>query len=348
MDASVDGCGITQDVGEPRVWGWEQANPACSPGWRQRWPLQLSQFNPDVVVVLLGTDDAFDRRIDGQEIMFDSPEGDDLTRNELQEAVTVLSEAEPTSCCSRRRTTSSGGPVGCASTGRRTTGPGSIAGTTACAVATRNSASATIVDLNQFLDPDGKWSEPLQGVTVHTYDKMHLSPEGADLVANWLAPQVVHLARGPVPTGTRPLARRGGPRRLSAQSRFRRSPVADVLAPYAVVELSDQAVLLGSHVCVRDLAATEPLVHLHERGVELLRGPLQLLLRGQPPDGRRLLDAALRPGRSVVFLVDLPLRSGAAGNDLFCPHVLVGGLVHGHPCQFDPLDETLLALRRVQ
>jgi hypothetical protein len=50
------------------------------------------------------------------------------------------------------------------------------------------------------LDPDGKWSETVQGVKLHTYDKMHLSPERADLVASWLAPQVVHLARAPVPT----------------------------------------------------------------------------------------------------------------------------------------------------
>ena len=68
------------------------------------------------------------------------------------------------------------------------------------AVATRNPATTTIVDLNRFLDPGGTWSETLQGIEVHTYDKMHLSPEGADLVANWLAPQVVHLARAPVPT----------------------------------------------------------------------------------------------------------------------------------------------------
>ena len=68
------------------------------------------------------------------------------------------------------------------------------------AVATRNPATATIVDLNRFLDPEGKWSDTLDGVKVHTDDKMHLSPEGADLVANWLAPQVLRLARAPVPT----------------------------------------------------------------------------------------------------------------------------------------------------
>ena len=89
-DAAVDGCGVTQDVGEQRVWRWESKGPACSPGWRQRWPLQLGQFDPDVVVALLGTDDTFDRRIDGHEIAFDSPEGDELTRSELQGAISIL------------------------------------------------------------------------------------------------------------------------------------------------------------------------------------------------------------------------------------------------------------------
>jgi SGNH domain (fused to AT3 domains) len=89
-DAAVDGCGIVQDVGEQRVWRWSSAPPGCSPGWRQRWPLQVGQFNPDVVVVLLGTDDTLDRRIGGREIAFDSPEGDELTRNELQEAISIL------------------------------------------------------------------------------------------------------------------------------------------------------------------------------------------------------------------------------------------------------------------
>jgi hypothetical protein len=79
-NAAVDGCGITRDVGEQHVWGWQPPRPACSPGWRERWPLQLSQFNPDVVVMLLGTDDEFERRMNGQEVDFDSPEGDQLTR----------------------------------------------------------------------------------------------------------------------------------------------------------------------------------------------------------------------------------------------------------------------------
>jgi lysophospholipase L1-like esterase len=58
----------------------------------------------------------------------------------------------------------------------------------------------TIADLNHFLGPEGKWADVVNGVKVHSYDKMHLSPEGADLVAGWLAPELVRLARAPAPT----------------------------------------------------------------------------------------------------------------------------------------------------
>jgi peptidoglycan/LPS O-acetylase OafA/YrhL/lysophospholipase L1-like esterase len=200
-NASVDGCGITQDVGERRVWGWEAANPECSPGWRQRWPLQVGQFNPDVVMVLLGTDDTFDRRIDGREITFDSPDGDDLTRNELQEAVAILSG-------SGARVVLLTTPYNVLGWPRRVRVDRSTYNSawvdrwnsSLRAVATRNPSTTTLVDLNHFLGPEGKWADTVDGVKVHTYDKMHLSPKGADLVAGWLAPQVVRLARAPVPT----------------------------------------------------------------------------------------------------------------------------------------------------
>ena len=197
-DAAVDGCGIVQDVGEQRVWHWSSAPPGCSPGWRERWPLQVDQFNPDVVVVLLGTDDTLDRRIGGREITFDSTEGDELTRSELQEAVSILashgahvvalttpySPPEPT-----------GARIGIPE--RSSYNPRWIDrwNEDLRAVATRNASSVTITDLNRFLAPDGGWTGTVNGVSVRGPDKTHLSPEGADMVATWLAPQLVRLAR---------------------------------------------------------------------------------------------------------------------------------------------------------
>jgi peptidoglycan/LPS O-acetylase OafA/YrhL/lysophospholipase L1-like esterase len=200
-NAAVDGCGITQDVGEQRVWGWQPARPACSPGWRQRWPLQVQQFDPDVVVVLLGTDDAFDRRINGQEIDFDTPAGDQLTRSELQEAFGALSAG--------------GARVVVLTTPYSVIGwPRQIRLDRSAynaawidrwnedlrAVATKNPGKVSILDLNHLLCPDGAWTATVNGVQVRAVDKMHLSDAGADLVAGWLAPQLVRLARAPVPT----------------------------------------------------------------------------------------------------------------------------------------------------
>src|SRR6266487_821947 len=90
------------------------------------------------------------------------------------------------------------------------------------------------------------------------------------------------------PRRTRPLAGPSGsppasPPADRSESLPQEAPVADVLAAHAVVEGLDQRVLLGSHLRVGDLATTEPLVHLHQRGVEVLRGQVQLLLRALPP-----------------------------------------------------------------
>lgn len=68
------------------------------------------------------------------------------------------------------------------------------------AVATRNPGTTSIIDFNKFLCPEGKWTDSINGLTVRRFDKTHLSDEGADLAASWLAPQLVHLARAPVPT----------------------------------------------------------------------------------------------------------------------------------------------------
>jgi peptidoglycan/LPS O-acetylase OafA/YrhL/lysophospholipase L1-like esterase len=200
-NAAVDGCGITQDVGEQRVWGWQPPRKECIPGWRERWPLQLSQFNPDVVVMLLGTDDAFDRRVNGQEITFDSPAGDQLTRNELQEAITMLSAGGARVVALTAPYHVIGWPRQ-VRLDRSSYNPVWVNrwNDNLRAVATHNPTTTTIIDFNRFLCPEGKWTDNINGVNVRRLDKMHLSDEGADMAASWLAPQLVRLARAPVPT----------------------------------------------------------------------------------------------------------------------------------------------------
>jgi lysophospholipase L1-like esterase len=150
------------------------------------------------VVVLLGTDDTLDRRIGGRVITFDSPEGDELTRNELQEAISILASHGAhvlalTTPYSPPEVT--GARIGMPE--RSSYNPRWIDrwNEDLRAVATRNASSVSIIDLNRFLAPDGGWTGTVNGVNARGPDKTHLSPEGADMVATWLAPQLVRLAR---------------------------------------------------------------------------------------------------------------------------------------------------------
>ena len=67
-------------------------------------------------------------------------------------------------------------------------------------VAAANPGKVTVLDLNKFLDPDGHWTDSVDGVTVRISDRMHLSAAGADLAARDLVPQILASLRRPTPT----------------------------------------------------------------------------------------------------------------------------------------------------
>jgi hypothetical protein len=51
-----------------------------------------------------------------------------------------------------------------------------------------------IVDLNRYVCPEGEDAVAIDGVGLRE-DGAHFTPEGADLVARWLAPQIIATAR---------------------------------------------------------------------------------------------------------------------------------------------------------
>jgi peptidoglycan/LPS O-acetylase OafA/YrhL len=193
-DASVPGCGLATDVGERWFGQWQGIDARCVPGWRERWPQQVAEFDPDIVVTLFGAQDAFDRRVDGREVPFDGPAGEALAERDLQQAVTSLS--------------SSGAHVVlltapyyrlcCPMTIDLHRSPMNEAWITRynelqAAVARRNPTRAAVMDLNRYLGPEGTWTDTVAGVKVRSFDRSHLSDAGADLTAQWLVPQLLAL-----------------------------------------------------------------------------------------------------------------------------------------------------------
>jgi peptidoglycan/LPS O-acetylase OafA/YrhL/lysophospholipase L1-like esterase len=195
-DGSVPGCGLATDVGERWFGQWQGLDARCVPGWRERWPSQVEQFDPDVVITLFGAQDAFDRRVDGAELAFDTPPGAALAERDLQAAVTALSSsgaqvvlltAPYYRLCCPMKIDEPRSPMNEAWITRYNERQ--------LEVARRNPTRARLVDLNQYLGPEGTWTDTVGAVKVRSFDRSHLSEEGADLVASWLVPQLLELAR---------------------------------------------------------------------------------------------------------------------------------------------------------
>jgi hypothetical protein len=195
-DASVPGCGLGTDVGDRWFAEWRGVEPRCLPGWKDRWPGQVAAFHPDVVVGLFGAQDAFDRRIAGNEIKFDTDAGIQLAQQDMEGAVSVLS--------------ASGAKVIMLTTPYYTLGwPQKVDvdrsplhepwidrynNDVVRAVAARHPDTMSVIDLNRYLDPAGTWTDTVNGIKVRSFDRCHLSELGSNYVAWWLAPQILTQA----------------------------------------------------------------------------------------------------------------------------------------------------------
>ena len=190
-DTSVPGCGLATDVGDRWFDEWRGVYPQCLPGWRDRWPGELKLFKPDVVVGLFGAQDAFDRRIDGRVVKFDTLEGMALAKQDLQDAITMLGSTGARVVLLTAPYYVLGWPQK-VQVERSPLNPVWIDEWNALerSVVAHNSARASVLDLNRFLDPNGTWTDTVNGIKVRTFDRCHLSPEGAAFVAKWLTPQL--------------------------------------------------------------------------------------------------------------------------------------------------------------
>jgi peptidoglycan/LPS O-acetylase OafA/YrhL len=197
-NASVPGCGLASDLGQRYTAGWESQPPRCAPGWRDRWPAEVAQWNPKVVVVLLGAQDTFDRRVGGKVFPFDQAGGQQLAMGELQQAVNILGKNGAQVVFLTAPYYVLGWPEQIV-VNRSHLNPAWIDrwnGFLRDAAAV-NPGNVTVLDLNKVLDPEGHWTDTVDGVTVRVSDRMHLTTQGADLAAQALMPQILPLLHDP-------------------------------------------------------------------------------------------------------------------------------------------------------
>ena len=186
-DQGLLGCGVLRGT----MWiegAAHDVSPVCS-GWPTRFREIVDMWEPHVVVLLIGAWDAYDVQMDGEWVEFGTPRHDEFVLGELRHAIDVLRSrgAEvvllTTPYFEPRRDI--------VDRDRTAYNPARVDHLNGLL---RQIEGVSLVDLNGFLDPDGRFTSDAMQVVDARGDGVHFTHEGADLVGSWLAPQLAALA----------------------------------------------------------------------------------------------------------------------------------------------------------
>jgi peptidoglycan/LPS O-acetylase OafA/YrhL len=205
--------GFVQRTGDPPVLLWDQSivgcalfagnrtfasvdtdgGTQCAP-WRADRDRWLQQFDPEVVAVLSGVWETYDKVVDGRTLAFGSPEYDAWFATQLDGLVAQVSAggarvALLTAPCNQRPEALSGDKL-------PEDQPARIDHLNDLyrAAAARHPDAAAVVDLHEHVCPRGAYAADLDGVALRADDGVHFTPAGADEIRRWLYPQLVALA----------------------------------------------------------------------------------------------------------------------------------------------------------
>jgi hypothetical protein len=172
-----------------------RVDPECD--WRASWPGELDYFKPDVVIMLVGAWDILDREVDGKSVPFGTVDYDSSFLTQLDDATTLLRSRGAKVVVLTTPFFSRPELVG--QTGREWPeyDPARVDRLNSLYrdFVTAHPDRYTIVDLNRFVSPGGKFTDELNGVQIRG-DGVHFTTEGSRMVANWLVPQLEAVARG--------------------------------------------------------------------------------------------------------------------------------------------------------
>jgi len=168
--------------------------PQCAP-WRNDRDRWLAQWKPDVVAVLSGVWETYDREVDGKKLTFGTPAFDRWFLASLDSLVADLGSTGAKvvylTAPYNDRPTGVNGASFPENDAARINHVNQLYRESAA----RNPGRAYVVDLNHFLDPDGHFTSTLDGVTVRWDDGVHFSTKGAELTKRWLLPKLAKIAR---------------------------------------------------------------------------------------------------------------------------------------------------------
>jgi hypothetical protein len=204
------GCGLFYDGSVIEGGELTPVDAACN--WRERWPAELQEFQPDIVVMLVGAWDILDREVDGHVVRFGSAEYDSSFLHQLDDATNLLGSTGAKVVVLTTPFFSRPELVG--ETGREWPeyDPWRVDRVNSLyrEFLENHPGRYRIVDLNKFVSPQGRFTDELDGQVIRG-DGVHFNTAGSNLVVSWLTPQLQEVAAGvdpdPVDDTARPDSR---------------------------------------------------------------------------------------------------------------------------------------------
>jgi peptidoglycan/LPS O-acetylase OafA/YrhL len=189
LDRSTPGCGLA--VGERRTEArWVDQAGKCDGEWKTTFRANAEKFRPQIALALWGTQETWDRRVNGKVIPFDSEEGAALREAEIDEAVQDLLSGAPVVVLLKSPAIDWVG-YGAAlieDESRSVNNPDWIAlwNRSLERVARRYPGKVRLLDTNELLSPGNRFAFSVDGVEMRTFDGLHLTPGAQRMLGNWL------------------------------------------------------------------------------------------------------------------------------------------------------------------
>jgi peptidoglycan/LPS O-acetylase OafA/YrhL len=164
-----------------------QRSTTCD-DWADTWARDIEEFDPQVAVLQVGAWEIFNRRVDDTWLVFGTPEYDEYFLGVLEEAIESLGSNGATVVLLSTPDFDRLDTVSAREwTQNETWRTEHINGLFARAASA--SSESVVLDFGGWLCPDGCIADLANGVPVRE-DGVHFSDEGAEVAAQWLAPQL--------------------------------------------------------------------------------------------------------------------------------------------------------------
>jgi peptidoglycan/LPS O-acetylase OafA/YrhL len=192
------GCGflsVDEERDENGQWVSERAD-LCK-RWRAGWASDIRAFQPQAVVLLFGPWDTLDLNVGGNILEVGSPEWHAYAWGQLQSAADTFSAGGAkvillTAPCFKPRDMALAPTIGGQHLNVWPVEPlNSLYREFA-----QQHPQVSVIDLGSFICPGGAYTDlAIDGVKIRS-DGVHFTPEGAAIVARWLAPQIEDIVGG--------------------------------------------------------------------------------------------------------------------------------------------------------